>query len=205
MRLLRKKHPFRWVVRTFGCAALLLAVWGYGLLAFVDRISETADNADSRTEAIVILTGGSERLSSAIELLNQGKAEKLFISGVGKGASLETMLILSGPLPDNIAQLVDNIHLGYEAENTRGNAEETAKWMKENHYDSLRLVTANYHTPRSVLEFRKYMPDVKLVVHPVFPEHVILDKWWQSDGSKKLLISEYNKYLASKLRSFVGA
>src|SRR3546814_14678895 len=61
--------------------------------------------------------------------------------------------------------------LGYEADNTRGNAVETAAWMKDQDFTSLRLVTATYHMPRSLLEFRRPMPDIEIVPHPVFTQH----------------------------------
>src|SRR3546814_4475167 len=90
--------------------------------------------------------------------------------------------------------------LGYEADNTRGNAVETAAWMKDQDFTSLRLVTATYHMPRSLLEFRRLMPDIEIVPHPVFTEHFKRDDWWMWPGSSSLLITEYTKYLVALLR-----
>jgi len=42
-------------------------------------------------------------------------------------------------------ELKSRIDLGYEAKNTRGNAVEVAKWVRDHQYKSIRLVTANYH------------------------------------------------------------
>jgi uncharacterized SAM-binding protein YcdF (DUF218 family) len=91
------------------------------------------------------------------------------------------------------------------ADDTRGNAVETAAWIREQGFGSLRLVTANYHMPRSLLEFRHAMPDIEIVPHPVFPENFKQDEWWLWPGSASLLASEYSKYLVALLRTtFAG-
>jgi len=177
-----------------------LALWVYGLTVFVGSIPKI-ENIDDTTETdgIVILTGGSNRLDTAIKLLNEGKAEKLLISGVGQESNLASILILSGELPDNIVDLLDKIELGYEAQDTMGNAEEALKWVNENNYKSIRLVTANYHINRSMTEFAKLMPHIKIIPNPVMPNELILDNWWQHGPSKKLLVIEYNKFLVSQI------
>ena len=88
--------------------------------------------------------------------------------------------------------------LGYTADNTAGNARETATWMAEEGYGSLRLVTSSYHMPRSLAAFRRVMPSVNIVPHPVFPAHVRHSDWWRWPGTTQLLVSEYNKYLIAQ-------
>jgi len=87
------------------------------------------------------------------------------------------------------------------AENTRGNEIETAVWVYEEDYKSLRIVTANYHMPRSLLEFRSLMPDVEIIPHPVFPDNVKIENWWRFPGSTALIASEFNKYMFASLRN----
>ena len=69
--------------------------------------------------------------------------------------------------------------------------------MRGQGFRSLRLVTAWYHMPRSLLEFGRAMPDIEIVAHPVFPEQVKSEHWWAWRGTAMLLISEYAKYLAA--------
>jgi len=83
---------------------------------------------------------------------------------------------------------------------TRENAAETAKWCHDNSIRSVRLVTAAYHMPRSRLEFAYTMPDVKIIEHPVFPEHVKQARWWAWPGTAALIIGEYNKLLMAWVR-----
>ncbi len=98
------------------------------------------------------------------------------------------------------------IALGYSASDTISNASETAKWMAAQGYLSLRLVTASYHMRRSLLEFRRAMPEARIVPHPVFSENVKLDGWWRWPGTAMLIIGEYNKYLVALVRHlFAGS
>jgi uncharacterized SAM-binding protein YcdF (DUF218 family) len=159
-----------------------------------------AENRGAPTDAIVVLTGGSLRLQSGIDLMREGKGRELFVSGVDQRVDLGELLRVSGDAPQWLACC---IALGHEAENTEGNAQETAHWMRRRGYHSLRLVTAWYHMPRSRLEFERAMPDIEIVPHPVFPERVKPQHWWAWRGTAGLLIGEYGKYLAALFRALV--
>lgn len=187
---------------TIIAAFFILLLLIYGFISFVNNIPRSADNNEIKADAIVILTGGSERMSKGIELLNLDKAEKLFVSGVGRETNISSLLINSGRLPDNIQSIMDKIELGYDAKNTCGNALETANWARSNGFKDIILVTSNYHAARSAAEFRRNAPDLNLIVHPVFPEGLNLDKWWQDEPTRKFLIMEYIKYLISKYGPF---
>ena len=91
--------------------------------------------------------------------------------------------------------------LGYEADDTHGNAMESARWIGEQGFRSLRLVTATYHMPRGLLEFRRAMPEIEIVPHPVFSPRFKQEDWWRWPGSASLLATEYSKYLLA----FLGA
>ena len=174
-----------------GCCLLWLA----GLLWFATP--PAADTQASPTDAIVVLTGGSLRLRSGIDLLREGKGRKLFVSGVNQQVDLEDLLGISGSMPDWALCCVT---LGHEADNTLGNAQETARWIRSQGFHSLRLVTAWYHMPRSLLEFDRALPEIDIVAHPVFPDQVKQEHWWVQRGTALLLVSEYVKYIGALSR-----
>jgi uncharacterized SAM-binding protein YcdF (DUF218 family) len=184
-----------------GLAVIMLAAWIVGLFAFVGSIPRGEVDADGAVDAIVVLTGGSARLKTGLTLIAEKRAKKLFVSGVYRGVDVAELLRVSRQSPDEVACC---IVLGYSAESTRGNAVETARWMADEDFASLRLVTANYHMPRSLVEFRAAMPGIELVAHPVAPEHVMLDEWWHWPGTAGLMVSEYNKYLFAVLHAAFG-
>lgn len=178
----------------------VIAVWLIGFIYFISIIPQENPSITPHAQAIIVLTGGSKRISEAVELLNRNQADLLFISGVGGGANVTSTLILSGTLPDNIYKFYDNIQLGYEAETTKENASEVANWIKRRHINSILLVTSNYHLPRSLLELKSKISDVSISSHCVFPYNVKIDSWWNHRGTLKLVFLEYNKYITAYLR-----
>ncbi len=181
--------------RILGVTVLLAAtVWSVGLSRFVGGIPTRPPAATDATDAIVVLTGGSGRLDAGLELLDAGQAQELFVSGVYRGVDVAALLRLSQGNPDHLQCC---IALGYVASNTRENALETAGWMQRQGYRSLRLVTANYHMPRSLVEFQRQMPTVDISQYPIVSENVDLTLWWRPTTAL-LLVSEYNKYLIAR-------
>ncbi|HSV29746.1 MAG TPA: YdcF family protein [Candidatus Omnitrophota bacterium] len=180
-----------------GAAGGLFALWCAGFLWFVATVPDQVGDPATVTDAIVVLTGGSERLATGVQLLEDGRARKLFVSGVHKDVELADILKLGHADHGGLACCVV---LGYSAPDTVGNAAETARWMAKERFRSLRLVTGAYHMPRSLLEFRRAMPDAAIVPHPVFPDAVKSREWWRWPGTAALLATEYSKYLAAVVR-----
>ena len=175
-----------------------IGVYAVGLVLFAEAIPRAPVDRSEATDAIVVLTGGPLRLSEGFSLLIEGRARKMFVSGVGRGVELGELLRVAGSPPPSVACCVD---LGHIADNTAGNADETRAWMVKEGFTSLRLVTANYHMPRSVLEFRRAMPAVHVVPHPVLPDTFKRDDWWAWRGTFTLIAIEYNKYLLTLVRT----
>lgn len=182
-------------------AALLVVGWAVGLQYFAASLPDTADPATAKTDAIVVLTGGSGRLIEGLDLLKTGLAEKLFVSGVYRGVDVEELLRVTQAGGEPLAR---KIVLGHDADDTLGNARETAIWLAEEGYSSLRLVTAAYHMPRSLFEFRRALPGVEIVAHPVFPPLVRLDAWWRYPGTMSLVAGEYSKVLMAHARVWLN-
>ena len=189
-------------IRRFCLYVLLpcLALWITGLLCFAALVNKKPVDENTKTEAIVALTGGTERLATAVELLKQGKAQKLLISGVDRKVDWLNLAQTIDELPP---ELNDKIVLGHVARNTTENALESLAWMKRNGFTSLRLVTASYHMPRSYSEFKTVMPDIKILPHPVFPQTFKHADWWKWRGSTALIVSEYTKFLFVSLRNLL--
>jgi uncharacterized SAM-binding protein YcdF (DUF218 family) len=141
----------------------------------------------------VALTGASTlRLEAATKLLEEGKGQRLLISGVNREATradVQTVTKAVKPIYDCC------VDLGFAAANTVGNARETSEWGKSKGYTSLIVVTADYHMPRSMLELRAAMPHVELYPYPVKTD-LNAHRWWRTSISARRMIVEYCKYLA---------
>jgi uncharacterized SAM-binding protein YcdF (DUF218 family) len=180
----------------------LLILWVCGLVWYADDIPRGVADAATPTDAVVVLTGGSGRLDVGFHLLAEGRAKKLFISGVAREVKVDELIKLYGQGHGD--ELRCCVAIGYTAGDTIGNARETAQWMSQEHFTSLRLVTASYHMRRSLLEFHRAMPHVTMIPHPVFPEGFRAGEWWRWPGTLNLLISEYTKFLAAGLSQMLG-
>ena len=189
LRALRRRRRRRLRLVSVLFIAAVIA-WFIGLFWFADTLPDRGSAPPGDTDAIIVVTGGSERLAEGLSLLAAGRGRKLFVSGVYRGVDVTALLRVARQAP---AEVECCIVLGYTADNTAGNADETAAWMTAEGFTSLRLVTASYHMPRSLLEFRRTMPDVTILPHPVFPPQFKQNGWWLWPGSANLIINEFNK------------
>lgn len=171
-----------------GLPACLVA----GFLVFVRHIDGTEHQPLSRADGIVVLTGGSERIGDAIDLLAQGYGQRLLISGVNERTSRDEIARLNPGQRRLFSCCVD---LDYRARNTIGNAIETRRWVREHGFRSVIVVTSNYHMPRTLIELDHVLPRARKVPYAVVPDTVMRDTWWQHPGTARLLASEYAKFL----------
>ncbi|MEZ5832750.1 MAG: YdcF family protein [Dongiaceae bacterium] len=184
---------------------LLIVVWLGGFLAFAAAIPPKVAEPDRPVDAIVVLTGGDVRLAEGFALFDRGIAKKMLITGVSSGVDMPTLLkTLNGNPQPSQAVLDCCVTLGYDARSTQGNARETLKWLGENGFTSIRLVTANYHMNRSLLEFRRVMSGIDIVPNPVFPRQMQDPYWFARPGTVFLMFNEYHKYLAALGRAKIS-
>jgi len=165
-----------------------------------NQFSEQPSNQSShQVDGIIVLTGGSSRIAAGLDLLAQGRAHKLLISGVKPGVSLQTVINASGYKGK---VMIDKISLDTQAKSTVGNAQGAANWIQKNNIHSFLIVTANYHMRRSLLEFRqRFDKKVKIVPYSVNPlGPVVCDSWCKDYKIFCLYLKEYNKYLGALAR-----
>jgi uncharacterized SAM-binding protein YcdF (DUF218 family) len=169
-----------------------------GYVSFATGLSVTESRSPPRTDAIVVVTGGAQRIGDAVSLLNAERGRRLLISGVNEKTSREEQAKLNPSGREALACCVD---LDYRARNTIGNAIETRRWLRRHDFRSLLVVTSNYHMPRTLLELGHAMPGVRFVPHPVVTDQVDVAGWWRDWHTIRLLVPEYLKYLVAAVRS----
>jgi len=171
-----------------------------GLQHFVLNLPKISSPVGPDTDGIVVITGGQQRLADGLHLLQSGTGKALLVSGVGRGVSksiLADELDLGAPA---MTLLDCCVTLEFRASDTRENALAASQWAAKNKFQSLRLVTSNYHMPRAKRVFTSKMPDIKLYFWPVSPTDLTLETWWQKPDIIRLLAREYAKYLTEHLR-----
>ncbi len=171
-----------------------LSIWVIGFCLFSLYALSFRFTPATPTDAIVVLTGGGNRINTALSLLKDQYAPHLLISGVNKAVRHQDLI---RDLPPNLAE---NVTLGYRAEDTKGNARETADWIHEKKFNSILLVTSFYHMPRSIFEVLNQNPDLKIIPLPVFPKSFGDSVDWIRTRYTWLLFVEYNKFIVVHLQ-----
>lgn len=193
----RRGAPFRRLRLALGFGAAVVVVSVIGFFVFLNQLPQSEVKPWRDADGIVVLTGGSSRVSDAMELLAVGYGKRLLISGVhptNGAADIQRSLPESQPL------LRCCVDLDHSAINTRSNAVETRRWVRERGFHSLIVVTSNYHMPRAIVELSHAMPDVALIPFPVVGDKWNDDPWWTSGAAFRLLLREYAKYIVAEVR-----
>jgi uncharacterized SAM-binding protein YcdF (DUF218 family) len=174
----------------------------FGFVAFLSQLRNSETRPERQADGIVVLTGGSSRVSDAMELLAAGYGKRLLISGVhpASTASDISSTDISRTVQESHSLFTCCVDLDRSAVSTRSNASETRRWARERGFTSLIVVTSNYHMPRAVLEMSHAMPDVALIPYSVVGERWRDEPWWENGATFRLVLSEYLKYIAAGLR-----
>ncbi|MXQ11316.1 YdcF family protein [Microvirga makkahensis] len=168
-----------------------------GFLAFVYSLDRSERPPETRADGIVALTGGAQRIGDAIDLLAKGYAKRLLISGVNERTSRDQISRLNPGQRQLFECCVD---LDYRARNTIGNAIETRRWTERNGFDTIIIVTSNYHMPRTLVELDHALPNLQKIPYPVAAT-IDPHDWWSNPATAKVLALEYLKLLAVWVRT----
>jgi len=181
-------------MKTLALLFVIVLVWAAGLGAFGLRVANSTPAPDPPdADGLVALTGASSvRIEAAVQLLEDGKAKRLLVSGVNPDVTRPELQAVAHDFGRAFNCCVD---LGFKAANTQGNARETASWIAYHHYTSLIVVTSDYHIPRSMLELKAAMPHVTLYPYPVVTSTLDAHRWWKTGEGVKRMTTEYCKYL----------
>lgn len=196
-----KRSGWRSLARlcVFGCLAVVLGfVW---FLHDVGSYPRALEN-NVKSDGIVVLTGGYARLEPAVELLRQKHAERLLVSGVNRNnsdGSLKSALNIGDALYECC------VDLDQDALDTVGNATGTAHWAASKNYNSLIIVTNDYHMPRSMLEMKQVLPRAELIPFAVRNVPASDESLSRKFDRYRVLIGEFGKFVAARLRGWVGS
>jgi uncharacterized SAM-binding protein YcdF (DUF218 family) len=169
--------------------SFLLLLYALGYAAFAVLLPQPGD--ERTTDGIVVLTGGAKRLERGLDLLEQGKARRMLISGVDRSVRPIELAERYNKEQDLFECCVD---LGREAVDTRSNAEETSRWLKKQKFKTVRLVTTDWHMPRAGFELARQAGE-KVEFYPDAIE---------SRPRFVTLFTEYNKFLLRRAAVVVG-
>lgn len=170
--------------------ALLVLGWFAGFLWFTLTLPDPAP-ITVKTDAVVVLTGGAGRLARGLVVLDAGSARRMLVSGVDRNTTRKQLAAAA----DSPISRFDTTDLGYEAIDTRSNAEETARWVARHDLETIRLVTSAGHMRRARLELSRVLPARVLVVSDAVPV----------EPKAPSIATEYSKFLLRRAALSLGA
>ena len=184
--------------------AVLIGIIGLNLGKFLVE-SDKLEKAN----AIAVFSGDSgARTERAVELLKEGYADYLILSG-GKVYDDVTMSELMKNHAIKLGVDESKILIDDEASTTNENAEFTTNIIEENNFKSVIVVTSDYHTRRSKLAMEKALEntlidgeEVEVTVTPS-KEEKFTTKWWRSGNSVLMVISEYLKLMGYWVKGYI--
>jgi len=162
---------FIWI----GIIVASLAIIAVAISAFLTpddfRFCDEHPSKDENCQAadvIIAVSGGdtAARAKSAVELYQNGWADKIIFSGAARdpnspsnAAAMREIAFQAG-VPED-AMIIDEI-----STNTRENAINTAKILKKNNVKTAILTTSPYHMRRVLWEFKRAAPEVEFRSRP---------------------------------------
>ena len=169
--------------------AFLLLIWLLGFAWFALVLPQPAEL--EKTDGVVVLTGGAGRIDRGLLVLEKGKARRMLISGVDLDVKPNELAAEYKRPAKLFACCID---LGYEAVDTRSNADETARWVTSHRYRSVRLVTSDWHVARARMELAAALDRNVVILGDGVP------------GTPRLgtLVNEYNKLILRRIALWIG-
>ena len=155
-----------------------------------------ARNADG----IVALTGGPFRINDALDLLAAGRGQRLLISGVNPATRPGE---ISRLMPEHQRWFACCVDIDHSRPTPSATPSRRGAGSKARGFQSLIVVTANFHMPRAMAELEHELPDVALVPYPVVSDKVRVETWWENPETARLLFLEYLKYIVARVRMWL--
>jgi len=193
----------RWLVAAAVVIAFCLLRWGGRLLI-------ASDSQPEHVDAALVLQGSiaaeKARIAGAISLLQRGVADRALLSVPKEsywGQSIPPVArsYLERVYGHDIAARVDFCETSGEVNSTLQEAQAVSPCIREHHWQSIVIVTSNYHTRRAGILWRKITgPDPKIhiwiegVTDPEFQQ-----PWWRHRQSAKIWVMETVKLVWAAL------
>jgi uncharacterized SAM-binding protein YcdF (DUF218 family) len=189
----------RWLLAAAIVVAVCLLRWGGDLLI-------ASEPAPEHVDAAIVLQGSiaaeKARIAGAMDLLRRGVADRALLSVPkesywGQSIPPVARFYLERNYGSDLAARVDFCETGGDVDSTVQEAQAVSPCIQEHHWQSIVIVTSNYHTRRAGILWRKVTrrdPKIRIWIEGVTdPE--FQQPWWRHRQSAKIWVMETTKLL----------
>jgi len=197
---------WRWFA---GALAFFVAV-GAVLMIWGGQLLESSDALPAHVDAAVVLEGSligeRVRLAEAMQLLGRGVPERVLLmlpqmSYWGESVPPMARRFLETTYGHDLAERVDFCEVGANVDSTIQEARVIGSCIQEHHWNTIVVVTSNYHTRRAGMIWRKVMrkqnPSLQIWVHAAHDPEFQPDGWWRHRIWAKTWLLEFTKLIWS--------
>jgi uncharacterized SAM-binding protein YcdF (DUF218 family) len=193
----------RWLLAAAILIAICLLRWGGDLLI-------ASDPAPPHVDAVVVLQGSivaeKARIAGAMNLLRRGEADRALLSVPKEsywGQSIPPVArsYVERNYGSDIAARVDFCETSEDVNSTVEEAQADSPCIKEHHWQSIVIVTSNYHTRRAGMLWRRmarHEPKLHIWIEGV-TDPDFQQPWWRHRQSAKTWLMETAKLVWSAL------
>ncbi|WP_421611604.1 YdcF family protein [Agrobacterium tumefaciens] len=199
--LSRRSRLRRFIRGLILLCVITLGAFSGGFLWFADSVASMRPPEGAKGDAIIVLTGGYQRIEQAVGLLRDGVGMRLLISGVNPATTRTQIRKMTQGSSDMFSCCVD---MGYKAIDTIGNANEAASWIRDHGYSSIVVVTNNYHMHRSLHELHNASPQTQFIAYPVISADLARTNWFAEPDVVRTMLYEYMKFVIAAGRDLTG-
>ncbi|WP_421386661.1 YdcF family protein [Agrobacterium tumefaciens] len=199
--LSRRSRLRRFIRGLILLCVITLGAFSGGFLWFADSVASMRPPEGAKGDAIIVLTGGYQRIEQAVGLLRDGVGKRLLISGVNPTTTRTQIRKMTQGSSDMFSCCVD---MGYKAIDTIGNANEAASWIRDHGYSSIVVVTNNYHMHRSLHELHNASPQTQFIAYPVISADLARTNWFAEPDVVRTMLYEYMKFVIAAGRDLTG-
>ncbi|WP_019564869.1 MULTISPECIES: YdcF family protein [Agrobacterium] len=199
--LSRRSRLRRFIRGLILLCVITLGAFSGGFLWFADSVASMRPPEGAKGDAIIVLTGGYQRIEQAVGLLRDGVGKRLLISGVNPATTRTQIRKMTQGSSDMFSCCVD---MGYKAIDTIGNANEAASWIRDHGYSSIVVVTNNYHMHRSLHELHNASPQTQFIAYPVISADLARTNWFAEPDVVRTMLYEYMKFVIAAGRDLTG-
>jgi len=188
----RKSAPvYRWVGFAIVCALGVIGIFAAKSGTYL------VVNQPQRSDVIVVLAGETDRRPArALQLFDQGYARRIVLDVPSNAKIYDfTQIELAEKYVQSLPQSAVVSVCPIDGLSTKEEAKDVATCLGREKFETVLIVTSDFHTRRALSVFRRELPQYRYSVAASFNEEQFGVRWWTHRQWAKIFVDEWLRLL----------